>query len=114
MGSTEGRIPDVGELPDIPGQGHDEGGVVDELGQGRLVQGARDDTEAAIAVDPNERARIRQRRSTRSDTVPDPLREGVERPASAEFHIDEKPGSRGYLSDDRRIRAERHDLAVRR
>src|SRR5262249_2750857 len=113
-GSTEGRLPNVVDLPDVASEAHDVGRIADELERGRLVQAARDDTEAAIAVDPNERAGIRQRRSTWSDTFPNPLREGVERPASAEFHVDEESGARGYLSDDGRIRAERHDLAVRR
>ena len=57
--------PDAVDLPNLSGEVDDIRGVPDELERGRPVQRFRDDGEAAVPVDLDERAGIRQRRRTR-------------------------------------------------
>ena len=54
--------------------------------------------------DPHERAGVRQCRITLEIAVPDALRQGVQRAAPAEFHVDEQRRAGGDLRGGRRLR----------
>jgi hypothetical protein len=66
-------------LPDLAGQCNDIGRVADELERRRLVQALGDDGKGAVAIDSQERARIRQSRRSRFAFLGEiPLRQGIQ------------------------------------
>jgi hypothetical protein len=82
---------DALDLPDLSGERDDVCGVPDELERGRPVQTVRDDSKGAVAVDLHERARVRQRRSSRRAAGREvALRQGVQTATAAKFHVNEE------------------------
>src|SRR5260370_1847544 len=93
--SESGRTRAAVDLPDLSGEGDDVRGVPDELERGRPVQAVHDDGECAVCVDPDERAGVRQRRSSRrAADREDTIRESVET-AAAKFHVNQQAGAGG-------------------
>src|SRR5216683_4259221 len=112
---AEGRSRKAVDLPDLPGEGDDVRGGPDELERARQVQIIQDDSESTVPVDRHERAAVRLRgRTWRSAGNPRALRERVELATAAKFHVDQKAGAGGYFGSRRRLRPERHNLAVLR
>src|SRR4051812_6468321 len=111
---TERRCRDIGDLPDLPGERDDVGGVVDDLERGRPVQPTDDGRDGAVAVHPHECTGVRIRRSPLEWSVPEALREGEERAPPAELHVNGEPDAGGYDRGVARAHTERQHLAVLR
>ena len=89
------RTCDAVDLPDLPVERDDERGVADDLERRRLIERRRPDRRhRSVRVRPHQRSGVRRRRSTgiaAGDEVA--LREGEQRPTSAELDVHGEPSA---------------------
>ena len=85
---------DVVDLPDLPAEGHDVGGVSLDFQRGGLVESVHYDGEGAIAGGSNQTAGFRLRGGSLGLAGDEhALRQGEEPATASDFHVDEQSGS---------------------
>src|SRR5947209_3475635 len=108
------KVLETVDHPDLSGQGDHVGSRSDELERRRPIERAAHRGESTVRIGSHERPRIGYRRRSFRIARTLPLRQSVETPAGAYFHIHQKGGAGRYGSDCRRFDLEAQHLPVLR